>query len=253
MAVDGAPDELPPVIGEFERLLTGGRLRRVRSARSERFAYYERTRAAYAIVSTGERRYWGNLILKKGAIPPEGDGGLMQIDAHQHFWRVEPRRLRLADAGRSPGHLPRFRPRRPGAAAGGGGRRADRAGAGRADRGGDGVPAGDRACDAVRGRRGRLGRLRGAGRGGDGSRRWRPIRSCWACGPMLQDLDDDAWILRPGARAGAGRDARRQASRFDALVTPRHLPHLGSTAAAAAGPEGGDRSRRQAGHRRAAR
>ncbi len=72
MAVDGAPDELPPVIGEFERLLravgyTGpiGAL--------DRFAYYERTRAAYAIVSTGERRYWGNLILKKGAIPP-GDG-----------------------------------------------------------------------------------------------------------------------------------------------------------------------------------
>ena len=70
MAVDGAPDELPPVIGEFEQLLRGvgydgpiGAL--------ERFAYYERTRAAYAIVSTGERRYWGNLILKKGAIAPE--------------------------------------------------------------------------------------------------------------------------------------------------------------------------------------
>ncbi|HEY1753282.1 MAG TPA: RbsD/FucU domain-containing protein [Caulobacteraceae bacterium] len=74
MQVDGAPDALPPVIGEFERLL--------RAAGYEgeigtlgRFAYYERTRAAYAIVSTGERRYWGNLILKKGAIPPqEGDG-----------------------------------------------------------------------------------------------------------------------------------------------------------------------------------
>ena len=71
MAVDGAPDELPPVIGEFETLLRAvgypgpiGAL--------ERFDYYERTRAAYAIVSTGERRYWGNLILKKGAIPPEG-------------------------------------------------------------------------------------------------------------------------------------------------------------------------------------
>ena len=70
MEVDGAPAELPPVIGEFERLLKGvgydgpiGAL--------DRFAYYERTRAAYAIVSTGERRYWGNLILKKGAIAPE--------------------------------------------------------------------------------------------------------------------------------------------------------------------------------------
>jgi L-fucose mutarotase len=70
MAVDGAPDELPPVIGEFEQLLRAvgyeGEI-----AALERFAYYERTRAAYAIVSTGERRYWGNLILKKGAIPPD--------------------------------------------------------------------------------------------------------------------------------------------------------------------------------------
>jgi len=74
MAVDGAPDELPPVIGEFERLLRAvgyeGEI-----AALERFAYYERTRTAYAIVSTGERRYWGNLILKKGAIPPDETPG----------------------------------------------------------------------------------------------------------------------------------------------------------------------------------
>jgi L-fucose mutarotase len=71
MAVDGAPGELPPVIGEFEALLkTAGYDGPIGAL--ERFAYYERTRAAYTIVSTGERRYWGNLILKKGAIPPEG-------------------------------------------------------------------------------------------------------------------------------------------------------------------------------------
>ncbi|HEX3920256.1 MAG TPA: RbsD/FucU domain-containing protein [Caulobacteraceae bacterium] len=71
MAVDGAPDELPPVIGEFEQLLRDVGYEGPIEA-LERFAYYERTRVAYAIVSTGERRYWGNLILKKGAIPPEG-------------------------------------------------------------------------------------------------------------------------------------------------------------------------------------
>jgi len=70
MAVDGAPDELPPVIGEFEQLLRRAGYAGPIAA-LERFAYYERTRAAYAIVSTGERRYWGNLILKKGAIPPQ--------------------------------------------------------------------------------------------------------------------------------------------------------------------------------------
>ena len=69
MAVDGAPDELPPVIGEFEALLRAAGYAGAIGALG-RFDYYEGTRAAYAIVSTGERRYWGNLILKKGAIPP---------------------------------------------------------------------------------------------------------------------------------------------------------------------------------------
>jgi L-fuconolactonase len=43
--------------------------------------------------------------------------------------------------------------------------------------------------------------------------------------PMLQDLDDDAWILRP--RIAPALDAMQSASlRLDALVKPRHLPHL---------------------------
>jgi L-fucose mutarotase len=71
MAADDAPDDIQPVIGEFAALLqTVGYPGLI--APLGRFAFYERTRAAYAIVATGERRYWGNLILKKGAIPPEG-------------------------------------------------------------------------------------------------------------------------------------------------------------------------------------
>jgi L-fucose mutarotase len=73
MEVDGAPGELPPVIGEFEALLRAVGYQGPIGALG-RFDYYESTRAAYAIVATGERRYWGNLILKKGAIPPEGTG-----------------------------------------------------------------------------------------------------------------------------------------------------------------------------------
>jgi len=70
MEVDGAPAELPPVIGEFEALLRAAGYQGPIGALG-RFDYYERARSAYAIVSTGERRYWGNLILKKGAIPPD--------------------------------------------------------------------------------------------------------------------------------------------------------------------------------------
>jgi L-fucose mutarotase len=34
----------------------------------ERFAFYERARAAYAVIATGERRLYGNIILQKGII-----------------------------------------------------------------------------------------------------------------------------------------------------------------------------------------
>lgn len=43
--------------------------------------------------------------------------------------------------------------------------------------------------------------------------------------PMLQDLADDDWILNPALAPAL--DAMQAAGlRFDALVTPRHLPHL---------------------------
>jgi len=37
-------------------------------AATERFAFYERTRRAFAIVLTGELQPYGNFILKKGVI-----------------------------------------------------------------------------------------------------------------------------------------------------------------------------------------
>jgi len=37
----------------------------------ERFAFYERVRGAYAVVQTGERRLYGNILLKKGIVRPQ--------------------------------------------------------------------------------------------------------------------------------------------------------------------------------------
>ena len=37
----------------------------------ERFAFYERVHGAYAVVQTGERRLYGNVLLKKGIVRPE--------------------------------------------------------------------------------------------------------------------------------------------------------------------------------------
>jgi len=38
----------------------------------ERFAFYERSKKAFAIVATGETALYGNLILKKGIIGSDG-------------------------------------------------------------------------------------------------------------------------------------------------------------------------------------
>jgi len=37
----------------------------------ERFAFYERVRGAFAVIQTGERRLYGNVLLKKGIVRPE--------------------------------------------------------------------------------------------------------------------------------------------------------------------------------------
>ncbi len=40
-------------------------------ARVERFAFYEQSRRAFAVVMTGETAKYGNIILKKGVTPLE--------------------------------------------------------------------------------------------------------------------------------------------------------------------------------------
>ena len=70
MQVVGDADARPPVMDEMEAIL-----RRHEPAMGlgsvERFAFYERVRKGYAIVQTGERRLYGNILLKKGVIRPE--------------------------------------------------------------------------------------------------------------------------------------------------------------------------------------
>ena len=39
--------------------------------RIERFAFYERAKKAYAVVMSGERAKYGNVILKKGVVLPD--------------------------------------------------------------------------------------------------------------------------------------------------------------------------------------
>ena len=47
--------------------------------------------------------------------------------------------------------------------------------------------------------------------------------------PMLQDIDDTGWILRPAVQPALAAMARH-GLRFDALLKPRHLPIIGELA-----------------------
>lgn len=68
MQVVGDPDTVPEVVGEFQRIVNERADNPAPLASLERFAFYERARAAFAVVQTGERRLYGNVILKKGVI-----------------------------------------------------------------------------------------------------------------------------------------------------------------------------------------
>ena len=68
MQVVGDVSAVPEVVQAFDASLR--RHGMVASASIERFAFYDRARAAFAIVATGECRVYGNILLKKGVVRP---------------------------------------------------------------------------------------------------------------------------------------------------------------------------------------
>jgi L-fucose mutarotase len=71
MDVVGAPGEIPPVQHELQAVIDAAERRPVPIVGMERFAFYEAAKSAYCIVQTGERRFYGNVILRKGVVPPD--------------------------------------------------------------------------------------------------------------------------------------------------------------------------------------
>lgn len=67
IAVAGAPDEVPPLAKAFEGLLRDAGYEGPVEA-MDRVDFYERASRAFAIVATGERQLYGNLILTKGVV-----------------------------------------------------------------------------------------------------------------------------------------------------------------------------------------
>lgn len=68
MQVVGDPDAVPDAVADFQRIINETADNPADVQGLERFAFYDRAATAYAVVQTGERRLYGNIILKKGVI-----------------------------------------------------------------------------------------------------------------------------------------------------------------------------------------
>jgi L-fucose mutarotase len=71
MEVVGAPDEIPAVQKEVQAEIDRAEGKPRPMVSIERFAFYDMAREAYAVIQTGERRFYGCFMLRKGVIPPE--------------------------------------------------------------------------------------------------------------------------------------------------------------------------------------
>lgn len=72
MEVTGDPLQPPPVALEVQAEIDAAEGRPWPMSSLERFAFYERAKAAYAVIQTSEPRFYGCFALRKGVIPPEG-------------------------------------------------------------------------------------------------------------------------------------------------------------------------------------
>lgn len=63
-----APGEHPAIYPEYESIIRKGEGRSIALQPMERFAFYDRAKAAYAVIATGERRLYANIILRKGVL-----------------------------------------------------------------------------------------------------------------------------------------------------------------------------------------
>lgn len=70
MQVVGHPDEVPPPVRDFTAILAAYQ---VQPVALERLAFYRAAAEAFVVLQTGERRFYGNILLRKGVIPPEAD------------------------------------------------------------------------------------------------------------------------------------------------------------------------------------
>ncbi len=71
MEVMGAPDDLPEVQKEVQGAIDRAEGQPAPMYGIERFAFYEKAKQAYCVITTGETRFYGCFLVTKGVIPPK--------------------------------------------------------------------------------------------------------------------------------------------------------------------------------------
>lgn len=70
MEIVGEPATIPPVQAEVQAAIDAAEGRPRPMVGIERFDFYDRARQSYAVIQTGERRFYGCFLFRKGVIAP---------------------------------------------------------------------------------------------------------------------------------------------------------------------------------------
>ena len=73
MEIIGQPQEVPPVQREVQSAIDRAEGRSWPLVGVERHAFYEKAKAAYCVIATGERRFYGCFLFSKGVIAPDAE------------------------------------------------------------------------------------------------------------------------------------------------------------------------------------
>ncbi len=73
MEVVGDPTRVGPVQAEVQIAIDAAEGRPRPMISIERFEFYDRAKQAYAVIQTGERRFYGCFIFRKGVIAPDAN------------------------------------------------------------------------------------------------------------------------------------------------------------------------------------
>jgi L-fucose mutarotase len=71
MEIVGAPDDIPPVQAEVQQAIDAAEGKPTPMGSIERFAFYDLARKSYCVIQTGERRFYGCFVFKKGVVAPD--------------------------------------------------------------------------------------------------------------------------------------------------------------------------------------